>query len=326
MLKREADVSFWHWGGVSESVCCWGLSAEFNLCRSTTVILPSGGCDCFFEMRQPLDSIMNVSMEMCICVSLQDWLCEVPVWGSNMMEEAASQLERDHVHSVYEKIAPYFNDSRYRAWPKVRQFLVDLEPGSIVADIGERPLSSIQIWLYFFLKRGDRVLLFPGTHQRCFTVFSAGCGNGKYLHINKDVFKLGCDVCRPLVDFAWSQGHEVQVCDGLHLPYRDGCFDAVLSIAGNGWTHTHEGVLVLLTCLTLQEIINLISMKLPQLPLNYLSNDKHCQTTKIRDNKSRMETREGKKIYIICWHIISPPYLVKTNILDGDILYVIYRY
>ncbi|XP_028321477.1 putative tRNA methyltransferase 9B [Gouania willdenowi] len=109
------------------------------------------------------------------------------------MEEAASQLERDHVHSVYDKIAPYFNDSRYKAWPKVRQFLLDLEPGSIVADIG--------------------------------------CGNGKYLHINKEVFKLGCDVCRPLVDFAWSQGHEVQMCDGLRLPYRDGCFDAVLSIA-----------------------------------------------------------------------------------------------
>lgn len=55
---------------------------------------------------------------------------------TNMMEEAASQLERDHVHSVYDKIAPYFNDSRYKAWPKVRQFLLELQPGSIVADIG----------------------------------------------------------------------------------------------------------------------------------------------------------------------------------------------
>lgn len=55
---------------------------------------------------------------------------------TSRMEEAACQLERDHVHSVYDKIAPYFNDSRYKAWPKVRQFLLDLEPGSIVADIG----------------------------------------------------------------------------------------------------------------------------------------------------------------------------------------------
>lgn len=59
-----------------------------------------------------------------------------------------------------------------------------------------------------------------------------GCGNGKYLHINESVFKMGCDVCRPLVDLAWSRGHEVQLCDGLCLPYRDGCFDAMLSIAG----------------------------------------------------------------------------------------------
>ncbi len=64
-------------------------------------------------------------------------------------------------------------------------------------------------------------------------LITAGCGNGKYLHINEDIFKLGCDVCQPLVDSAWSRGHEVQLCDGLRLPYRDGCFDAVLSIAGN---------------------------------------------------------------------------------------------
>ncbi|KAG9264623.1 putative tRNA methyltransferase 9-like protein [Astyanax mexicanus] len=109
------------------------------------------------------------------------------------MEEAASQLERDHVHSVYEKIAPFFNDSRYKAWPRVRQFLLEQEPGSIVADVG--------------------------------------CGNGKYLHINERIYKLGCDVCRPLVDSAGSRGHEVQLCDGLRLPYRNACFDAVLSIA-----------------------------------------------------------------------------------------------
>lgn len=63
--------------------------------------------------------------------------------ATNMMEEAASQLERDHVHSVYDKIAPYFNDSRYKAWPKVRQFLLDLPPGSIVADIGGCHLRNV---------------------------------------------------------------------------------------------------------------------------------------------------------------------------------------
>lgn len=137
-----------------------------------------------------------------------------------MMEEAACQLERDHVHSVYDKIAPYFNDSRYKAWPKVQQFLLSLEPGSILADIG----GSLH---------SNGCLCSISTLLKICLLSLAGCGNGKYFHINKEVFKLGCDVCRPLVDFASSQGHEVQMCDCLHLPYRDGCFDAVLSIAGN---------------------------------------------------------------------------------------------
>ncbi|PKU42360.1 methyltransferase kiaa1456 [Limosa lapponica baueri] len=110
-----------------------------------------------------------------------------------VMEKDASQLERDHVHSVYEKIAPCFNDTRYKAWPKVQQFISEQEPGSLIADIG--------------------------------------CGNGKYLHINSQVYKLGCDYCFPLVESARNKGHEVMVCHSLCLPYRSECFDAVLSIA-----------------------------------------------------------------------------------------------
>uniref|UniRef100_A0A674JZC6 Probable tRNA methyltransferase 9B n=1 Tax=Terrapene triunguis TaxID=2587831 RepID=A0A674JZC6_9SAUR len=109
------------------------------------------------------------------------------------MEKEASQLEKDHVHSVYEKIAPHFHDARYKAWPKVQQFLSDQDPGSLIADIG--------------------------------------CGNGKYLHINSQTYKLGCDYCFPLVESARNDGHEVMVCHSLCLPYRNECFDAVLSIA-----------------------------------------------------------------------------------------------
>ncbi|XP_040278408.1 probable tRNA methyltransferase 9B [Bufo bufo] len=109
------------------------------------------------------------------------------------MEKEASRLEKQHVHNVYEKIAPYFNDKRYKAWPKVQQFLLAQEPGSLIADIG--------------------------------------CGNGKYLHINSQTYKMGCDYCLPLVEAARNRGYEVMACDGLRLPYRGGCFDAVLSIA-----------------------------------------------------------------------------------------------
>ncbi|XP_041054523.1 probable tRNA methyltransferase 9B isoform X2 [Carcharodon carcharias] len=109
------------------------------------------------------------------------------------MDKEASRLEKDYVHRVYEKIAPHFNDTRYKAWPRVRQFLLEQEPGSLIADVG--------------------------------------CGNGKYLCINKQAYKVGCDYCLPLVESAREQSYEAMVCDSLHLPYRDQCFDAILSIA-----------------------------------------------------------------------------------------------
>ncbi|XP_043548000.1 probable tRNA methyltransferase 9B [Chiloscyllium plagiosum] len=109
------------------------------------------------------------------------------------MDKEASRLEKDYVHDVYERIAPHFNDSRYKAWPRVRHFLLEQEPGSLIADVG--------------------------------------CGNGKYLCINKQAYKVGCDYCLPLVESAREQSYEAMVCDSLHLPYRDQCFDAILSIA-----------------------------------------------------------------------------------------------
>ncbi|XP_028932382.1 probable tRNA methyltransferase 9B [Ornithorhynchus anatinus] len=108
------------------------------------------------------------------------------------MEDEASRLERRHVHQVYESTAPYFSGLQSRAWPRVRQFLLEQEPGSLVADIG--------------------------------------CGTGKYLSVNSEVYTLGCDYCRPMVEVARKKGCEVTVCDNLNLPFRDQGFDAVISV------------------------------------------------------------------------------------------------
>ncbi|VFV36154.1 methyltransferase kiaa1456 [Lynx pardinus] len=108
------------------------------------------------------------------------------------MDHEAAQLEKQHVHDVYEGTAPYFNDLQSKAWPRVRQFLQEQKPGSLIADIG--------------------------------------CGTGKYLKVNSQVYTLGCDYCGPLVEIAQSRGCEVMVCDNLHLPFRDQGFDAIISI------------------------------------------------------------------------------------------------
>ena len=80
---------------------------------------------------------------------------------------------------------------KYKAWPKVDQFLQKLEPNSFVADIG--------------------------------------CGEGKYLNLNNRVFMLGCDRCSSLCEIgADKKSHpdsiinqnQILVCDNLSLPFR----------------------------------------------------------------------------------------------------------
>ena len=48
----------------------------------------------------------------------------------------------------------------------------------------------------------------------------SGCGNGRYLSINSNTYKVGVDVCKPLVDSSRSKGHEVAYADNLYLPFR----------------------------------------------------------------------------------------------------------
>ena len=63
-----------------------------------------------------------------------------------------------------------------------------------------------------------------------FTHFT-GCGNGKYLGVNPQLYVLGSDICPELVSIARIHGHEVAVSDCLNLPYRTGVFDAAICIA-----------------------------------------------------------------------------------------------
>ncbi|GAB6020061.1 hypothetical protein CHUAL_002800 [Chamberlinius hualienensis] len=108
-------------------------------------------------------------------------------------EERSMALEKTYVYDVYDQIAPYFRMSRNRTWPKINQFLLDLEPGSLICD--------------------------------------AGCGTGKYMDINPDVYPLGIDHCQSLAELAKERGHEVVTCDILALPFRDESFDAAISIS-----------------------------------------------------------------------------------------------
>lgn len=119
-----------------------------------------------------------------------------PLESVDFKDEAqASSFEAEFVHKVYDVIAPHFSNTRHTPWPKVSEFLMRLEPGTLIADVG--------------------------------------CGNGKYLGINPHTLSFGSDRSAPLAALAAqrSAGQEVCVADNLNLPYRSGSFDAVLSIA-----------------------------------------------------------------------------------------------
>ncbi|UIZ26781.1 hypothetical protein KXD40_002252 [Peronospora effusa] len=73
----------------------------------------------------------------------------------------ATDLEREHVHKVYDLIAPHFSHTRHHPWPQVTEFLDKLASDALVADVG--------------------------------------CGNGKYLRANPSLCMIGADRSIPLM-------------------------------------------------------------------------------------------------------------------------------
>lgn len=130
--------------------------------------------------------------------------------------------EQEYVHEVYNQISDHFSKTRYKPWPIVKNFLMT------------RPDYSIGI--------------------------DVGCGNGKYLQLNKNIFMLGSDRSSGLIQCAYDlmkekentkvetlteaeieQGYtsmcfgekrsDVMINDGLSLPYQNDRFDFAISIA-----------------------------------------------------------------------------------------------
>ncbi|EAW07981.1 tRNA (carboxymethyluridine(34)-5-O)-methyltransferase [Aspergillus clavatus NRRL 1] len=110
----------------------------------------------------------------------------------NLHQEEA--YEERNVHEVYQQIAGHFSATRFKPWPIVERFLKELPPGSIGLDVG--------------------------------------CGNGKYLSVNQDVFIVASDRSENLARIAVKhQPHSTIVADILNLPHPDSSFDFAISIA-----------------------------------------------------------------------------------------------
>ncbi|KAL8933492.1 MAG: hypothetical protein Q9211_005752 [Gyalolechia sp. 1 TL-2023] len=112
----------------------------------------------------------------------------------DLSPEGAEVYEKQHVHQVYEQIASHFSSTRYKPWPVVQRFLQGLPIGSVGLDVG--------------------------------------CGNGKYLTVNPNIFIIASDRSENLVNIASQhQPHASLVADNLCLPHPSSCFAFAISIA-----------------------------------------------------------------------------------------------
>ncbi|XP_035681426.1 alkylated DNA repair protein alkB homolog 8-like [Branchiostoma floridae] len=171
-------------------------------------------------------------------------------------EGEAAQLEQQHVHQVYEDIASHFSSTRHSPWPRVVDFLKTQPIGALVVDVG--------------------------------------CGNGKYLGVNKDVYSLGNDRSCGLADICRDRHLEVFVCDALSVPIRTGTVDAAISIAVIHHFCTQERRLK-----AVKELTRLLKpggkaliyvwafeQEYKNVKSNYLKDTKEPQNDDVRDNSS----------------------------------------
>ncbi|VEN38105.1 unnamed protein product, partial [Callosobruchus maculatus] len=107
-------------------------------------------------------------------------------WGRSVA------LEQAYVHDVYEQFADAEGPAS-KPWPRVERFLEDLEPGSVICDVG--------------------------------------CGNGKYLNVNNTIFNIGGEKSNRFCRIVREKNIEVIAMDALQLPFRDDSLDAVVCVA-----------------------------------------------------------------------------------------------
>lgn len=62
----------------------------------------------------------------------------------------SATLEAVHVQRVYDQIAPHIQDLKQKTWPRVKDFLASLEPGSLVADVGKFFVQYFETVVHFF--------------------------------------------------------------------------------------------------------------------------------------------------------------------------------
>lgn len=96
--------------------------------------------------------------------------------------------------NVYSIINKSFSATRYKVWKCVLKYISTIPENSILVEIG--------------------------------------CGNGKNLRVRKDLYYIGCDLCKEFLENMKNVNKtELIYLDGLNLSFRDNSFSYIMSIA-----------------------------------------------------------------------------------------------
>ena len=119
----------------------------------------------------------------------------IPMDLPEELMSSSTNVNIQHVQSVYNEIATHFNQTRAYMWPKVKEYISNLPIHSMVLDVG--------------------------------------CGNGRNMNMRgKELFYIGLDISTKLLKFV---GGEKKICSVAsvqeNIPFRSNSVDSILSIA-----------------------------------------------------------------------------------------------
>lgn len=103
--------------------------------RHLDVVQIDGQLNVFYRKQRTSFTFRKIRHNECNCTYVDN--CDTYIDKKvNVDNKLAVELEKTHVHNVYENIATHFSRTRYKPWPKVLDFVQMLEMGSILVDVG----------------------------------------------------------------------------------------------------------------------------------------------------------------------------------------------
>ncbi|XP_055856465.1 alkylated DNA repair protein alkB homolog 8 isoform X2 [Episyrphus balteatus] len=210
--------------------------------------------------------------------------------SKELVENLAKKVEEMNVHSIYEKIANHFSETRHSPWPNVAEFLSSFPIGSVIIDIG--------------------------------------CGNGKYLSSNKETLQIGCDRSSGLLNVCSSNKQHVFKCDCLSVPIRSSTADGVISIAvihhlaseARRLQSINEMARVLRTDGTGLIYVWAKNQKANSKKSSYLRQNKAVNKGKISEAEQRQKTQAESQEINLEIDIQLPVHTNRTEFLEQDVL------